>query len=83
MNSVTEWAKPDNPVKPEYTSNVTAIVFTRPKRSLIVPKMMPPVAQPIIMIEVAHPTRLPISASVPAAPRISRIAGCRASANSR
>jgi hypothetical protein len=42
-------------VKPEYTINVATIVFTRPHLSLIIPKKMPPVAQPRIMDVVAYP----------------------------
>jgi hypothetical protein len=46
-------ANPESPVKPEYTSSVATIVFTRPTRSLIMPKMIPPVAQPRIIDVVA------------------------------
>ena len=35
------------------TSSVATIVFTRPIRSLIIPKKMPPVAQPRIIAVVA------------------------------
>jgi hypothetical protein len=62
---------------------VTIIVFLRPRRSLNVPKTIPPVAQPIIIVAVAQPPHDFTAASLAAFPKISRSAGPRQSAKRR
>ena len=78
-NSLPVRARPVSPENMVYASNVAIMAFTRPYRSLTMPKMMPPVAQPIINANVARALQEFTTASVTPLPNNSRMAGSRAS----
>ena len=59
------------------------MVFTRPARSLMIPKMMPPVAQPSIMTVVAYPPNFLTVSRAVSLPISSVSAASRQRTNSR